>query len=94
MIWSRLKNNLCPKCNNLLQAKGIIDTMYECSKASCDFLIASERFDEIVEDLYNPKLRKHRPFPRAYDSEESRMSELNNLGHDVRSEDFSDRQAV
>ena len=85
MIWSRLKNNRCPKDNELLQAKGILDTLYECSKASCDFSITADRFDEIVKDMYRPKRYQ---VPTEYEN----MAALNNLGHEVRSEDYSDAQ--
>ena len=85
MIWSRLKNNCCPKCNSLLQAKGVLDTMYECSKTTCDFSITSARFDEIIQDMYRPK--RYQMTPNEYDN----LAGLNNLGHAIPSQDFSDR---
>lgn len=83
MIWSRLKNNCCPKCNNLLQAKGIIETVFECTKTTCDFSISESRFNEIVQDMYRP--RRYQMTPSEYDN----LAALNNLGHEVVKEDYS-----
>jgi len=93
MIWSRLKNNCCPGCASLLQmGDSLLTPFFNCSNVRCvandgkPFLITEERFNEIIEDMYRPKERQS----REYDN----MSALNNLGHEVRSEDFSDKQPV
>lgn len=77
-IWSRLKSMRCPGCN-----KGIAATTdrvgYGCEK--CAFFISKEDFDHFVEALYNPKkMREFRDNP----------SELNNLGFEKMTDDFSD----
>ncbi|HCC05013.1 TPA: hypothetical protein DEP58_01745 [Patescibacteria group bacterium] len=43
MIWSRLKNYKCPKCNALLQDSGQLHT---CTK--CTFSINKQKFEEII----------------------------------------------
>lgn len=77
MNWSNLKNGLCPKCGEKL-VMGIFDEIYPCSK--CDFRIWSEKWKELA----TPKMYKH----HAQDIDN--LSALNNLGHDLVTEDFSD----
>lgn len=74
MIWSRLKDNRCPKddCAAKLVTEGLLDMQYVC-EAKCGFLISEPRFNEIVKDKYKPYVPKKKP------DEEDRLSELNNL---------------
>ena len=53
----------------------------KCVSLICDFTISKEKFDKIVGDLYKPKSQR---------TETDNLSELNNLGHDLVSGDFSD----
>ena len=51
MIWSRLKNVCCPKCNRMLNQnwgrKG-----YECTNKECGFFITDEKFESVINSLY------------------------------------------
>lgn len=81
MNWLNLKIAECPKCNSKL-SHGMLDDQYECSNSLCDFSISDIRFNEIVKDMMRPRSKRHK--------EETNFAELNNLGHKVRSEDYSD----
>jgi len=85
MIWSRLKDNCCPKCRSFLQYKAL-DSAHVCTKATCDFSISEKRFNEIIEDMYRPKKQQ-----RGGYTEEDNLSALNNLGFKMPSMDYSDR---
>ena len=76
MNWSNLKNGLCANCGEKLHM-GLLDTISRCSR--CTFVIGREKWEKITR-------------PRAYykGQEIDNLSELNNLGHDLVSEDFSD----
>lgn len=76
MIWSRLKNFKCPKCNGQLSA------LLSCQNKKCDFTITKDRFDRLVADLYRPKGQRCATF-------EINQFELNNMGHEKVREDFS-----
>lgn len=82
MNWPNLKSNLCPKDRGALHYSAL-DQMHYCTKSPCDFKINAERFDELVTNLYRP-VSKRAPV------EEDNLSALNNFGHTVRSEDYSD----
>lgn len=84
MIWNRLKDNACPKCRSLL-TNSILDDEYRCSSTDCDFRISSKRFDEIITDMYKPRSQ------RRDETGEDNLAMLNNFGHKVRSEDYSDK---
>ncbi len=75
MKWNNLKNFKCPACSNILDNQV---TRYVC--LSCHYQISKERFDEIVSGMYAPKKKVF----------EENLSDLNNLGHDKVTEDFSD----
>ena len=81
MNWINLKQAECPKCNSKL-SHGLLDDHYGCSNSACDFSISDTRFDEIVKDLMRPRSKRRK--------EETNFADLNNLGHKVRSEDYSD----
>lgn len=85
MNWSRLKNNCCPKCNALLNCS-FLDALYHCTGLDCDFSIAEDKFDKIINDMYAPRKRTVDDF-----DDEKRLSELNNMGHEIPSKDYSDR---
>ena len=78
MNWSNLKYGLCPQCGAKL-AMGFLDLRYSCSE-ECGFLIGKEKFEKIA---YGSN-------PRDFTTEEDNLAELNNLGHDLVTEDFSD----
>lgn len=82
MQWNKLKTMDCPSCYKPL-SKNLLG--YVCTGA-CGFQIGRMKFDKTIESLYK---RKSRPVAQ---SEEESLSELNNLGHEEVSEDFSDRQ--
>lgn len=72
MKWENLKSNKCPKCSSLLtDAK--IDKRYSCPSFDCNFTIAKEKFDKIVNDLYKPKARRC--------GTSDNFEALQNLGH-------------
>lgn len=50
MIWSRLKNMKCPKCNTDMQK--LPSPMYQCKNQKCGMTIGEEKFNKIVTDLY------------------------------------------
>lgn len=52
MIWSRLKNIKCPKCNTELQTH---HDYFSCLNQKCTFKIQKNRFNAIVESLYQGK---------------------------------------
>lgn len=72
---------MCPRCGKILILAGI--GMSCKSKGGCDFYIRNEKFSKIVDSLYNPA-------PRQCVTFENNMAALNNLGHEVVVEDFSD----
>jgi len=79
MNWNNLKDGLCPKCGKKL-IMGLLDYIYRCTDSSlCDFKISRERWEQITTPK---KLRR--------DGYTDNLSELNNLGHEVVTEDFSD----
>jgi hypothetical protein len=86
MILARLKDNLCPGCRSPLKFD-ILDDMHRCTKErkeDCQFEMTDEAFTKEIERLYAPR---HSHYP----SEEDNLSALNNFGHKVRSEDYSDQ---
>lgn len=68
MMWNRLKNMKCPKCN-----KGIREfaSFYMCNNRKCEFKINKEKFDRIVDGMYSKKLTKIK--------EEDNLSDLSDL---------------
>lgn len=78
LIWSRLKNNKCPKCSGMIEKarpKANAHFVYVCEYSKtgdCDFSITQERFDSLLKDLYKP-----RSYPNR--SPEDNLSALNNL---------------
>lgn len=79
MNWKNLQNGLCPKCGAKL-VMGLLDTVYPCTE--CDFSIGKEKFEYIAYGRgVNPM--RHREL-------EDNLLALNNLGHGIISEDFSD----
>ena len=66
MIWSRLKNLKCPECNAPL-----LQTAIGFNCCACSFKIRTQKFNEIVSDLYKPKNMREDP--------ERNLAELNNL---------------
>lgn len=79
MNWKALKNFKCPNCGSQLTQQGITRMMViDCQ---CGFKITKEKFDRIVGGMY-------KRVPPV--SEEQKLSELNNLGREKMSEDFSD----
>ncbi len=82
MNWNRLKDMMCPSCQGTLIVKKGFFQYYHCSK-NCGFNVSSERFDEILENLYRGK--KPSNFIEA-----DNLAALNNFGHREMTEDFSD----
>lgn len=73
MNWELLKNNECPKCGNtLMECSNGVQMGYECSTKGyeCTFFIGQEKFEEIVNSLYRPRIRNE---------VEDNQAELNNL---------------
>jgi len=80
MIWTRLKSMKCPDCNSQLKEAVTVNfDRYICSK--CGFMILKEGFNKLVEALY-----KKMPVRDFNDI----LGDLNNLGKNKMSLDFSD----
>jgi hypothetical protein len=82
MNWKALKDSKCPQCGKLMVDAFIKTNPYYCE---CGFKISQEKFEKIVGDMYKPKTKS-----TEYQSEDDRLSELNNYGRNKVSEDFSD----
>ena len=77
MKWSNLKLYKCPNgCGGLFGND--FSKTHSCPK--CNFRISNEKFNSIVSDQYSKK----------YVASKDNLEELNNLGHDKLTEDFSD----
>lgn len=85
MNWRNLCTLDCPIDNTKLRC-GMLDDVYTCPKEGCDFKINEKRLNEIVSDIKKPKSRNP--------SRQTNESALNNLGHRVVSEDYSDEIAT
>ena len=72
MIWSNLKENLCPKCSSHLEADGMLATEHTCSNHNCSFRIGDSKFTQIVNSQYRPQQRT------TFDPD-ANLSELNNM---------------
>lgn len=81
MNWHNLKNNKCSKCDNWLN-QTFWDSFIHCINEACDFKISPDRFDDMVNTLYRAK--------EPWKTEEQNLEELNNLGHGLITDDFSD----
>ena len=72
----------CPQCYNSLKYSAL-DGTYACERSVCGYFITEEAMDRTLKQFYGKSERL-----RSY---EDNLSELNNLGHRVRSEDYSDK---
>ncbi len=86
MEWANLKIACCPSCGSPLQAEGLLGGSMMCRQPQCTFKISEEKMNEIVKDKVGKGKLRGRPFAPQHDN----MAELNNLGHELVSEDFSD----
>ena len=82
MNWKALKNAECPQCGKKMKDAFVLENPYYCT---CGFKISQEKFEKIVKDMYAPKQKT-----TEFLTEDERLSELNNMGRDKVSEDFSD----
>lgn len=55
MNWKNLTENKCPKCSAYLKHSAL-SLVISCSL--CDFMISNKRYNEIVNDMYRPKIRE------------------------------------
>ena len=67
MNWNRLKDMRCPDCSAVLIANKA-DSFIRCSL--CNFKVREERFNQIMNDMYTPKVEE---------VERDNQAELNNL---------------
>lgn len=65
----------------------MLDDTYHCSLVGCDFKISETRLNEITQDMRRPRGK------REMAVFESSLAELNNLGRQPMSEDYSDEIA-
>ncbi len=72
LMWSRLKNNECPKCKEVLRSSDLAG-VFECAGDGCDFTISEIKFTKIVTDLYKPQNK------REIDYSDNNLSDLNDL---------------
>lgn len=75
--WRNLRDGRCPKCDAKLNM-GLLDALYSCT-GECDFSISREKFDVIA---FGPSRKSFQ--------EMDNLAALNNLGHELVAEDFSD----
>ena len=75
----------CPKddCRGNLSDVSKASMVYNCD--TCDFAIGKERFNEVVSSLY-----KQTPEYKIPAQSDTALSELNNLGREKVTEDYSD----
>lgn len=64
MKWTNLKIMRCPACGRPVQQE-ILKGMVECK--SCNFGVGIDKFEEIVQGMYRPKMR----MPEAQDNQEA-----------------------
>lgn len=57
MIWSRLKDYMCPKCRRGLRKTCQIHTGKEGHGCACGFFISLEAFDKLINRIYQAKGR-------------------------------------
>ena len=84
--WRNLALYACPICSSPLHQVGMLDDKHRCTQ--CSFEIRVERFDQIVSRVRATPQEKWRN--SIVDQIERNLSELNNLGRPLMSEDFSD----
>lgn len=82
MNWKNLNNYKCPKCSKVLRYDDM-NEMHLC--IACDFKISKERFEVVLKDMFTKKKPQ---------SDDERLSELNNFGRPEVAEDFSDSPAL
>lgn len=83
MRWKNLLDFKCPSCGAILNRKEGNDK-YAC--LSCHYKIGVERFEEVIKSMQEPRRREM--------TEEQNLAELNNMGRDIVTEDFSDSNAL
>lgn len=81
MDWSALHSHHCPKCQGDLW-QGFLDTTIVCTE--CSFKISEQKYNDIV------ARKSFRRTSVKTDYDDASLGALNNLGHDVVTEDFSD----
>ena len=54
MLWRRLKDFKCPKCNTQLEHQ-LDHDRYVCTDKDCDFKIGKKKFNSVVTSLHKPK---------------------------------------
>lgn len=87
MKWSNLKCDQCPKCGEPIKGNGgLLDMSYICSSQSYDFIIGEAKYEEIVGDRFRQTKRREQYIDH--------LSELNNLGREKVTEDFSDSPSL
>lgn len=83
MNWKALAKYKCPMCGSFLYLYTPTNK-HKCTDKECVFVIGKEKFDEIVGNMFENRTVRMQDFDNS--------EELNNLGRDVISEDFSDNQ--
>jgi hypothetical protein len=73
MIWSRLKENRCPRpdCGKLLETHGMLSDDTTCSNPHCLFKIGTVKLESMVTAMRRKEMREYNP--------EENLSDLNNL---------------
>lgn len=70
MDWKNLKNNKCPQCEEPLTQNL---RFHKCTNDQCDFICSVQKFNKIVNNLYQPVQRIRR------DEVDENLSALNNM---------------
>lgn len=73
----------CPKCFSSLKYSAL-DAAFTCERSACGFFISEAQMDKTLKQFYGPKLKS------VILNDEDNLSALNNFGHKIRSEDYSD----
>jgi hypothetical protein len=66
---------------------GLLDDTYHCQNAKCDFRIGRDRFNDIC--YGKPPIARHERVKHTLLLRDN-ASDLNNMGHEVVADDFSD----
>lgn len=82
MKWQNLKSMKCPKCGDSLSP------LLYCKSKTCRFHISEGKFNSMIRDMY------YKPPRNQIRSEETNLSELNNLGLEPIADDFSDSNSL
>lgn len=93
IVWSRLKNMRCPKCNTQLISSNFGTRAYGCEdEEGCGFYMRLEAFERVVKALYAGYADKG--YKPRFGDDVSTLEFLNNYGRNKESADFSGDESL